>query len=100
MSRQSGEGMRQNCGLNQSHVDHFDELDIIELEFGDFSNRKSRLCLELKSQIIFMGLGYDHREGISKGRNYVFQQLKQKGNHHVIIFDHLRFSNKALTYCR
>lgn len=83
---------------NQSHVNFFDELDVIELEFSDFSKPKKPIMFgneEAKS--IFMGLGYDHREGNSKGRNYVLQQLKQKGNHHVIIFDHLQISNKALT---
>ena len=83
---------------NQSHVDLFDELHIIELEFSDFSKPKKPIIFgneEPKS--IFMGLGYDHREGNSKGRNYVLQQLKQKGNHDVIIFDHLQISNKALS---
>ena len=42
-------------------------------------------------------LGYDHREGNAKGKNYVLQQLKKKGNHHVIMFDHLHISNKALS---
>ena len=83
---------------NQSHVEHFDELDIIELEFSDFSKPKKPIMFgneEPKS--IFMGLGYDHREGNAKGKNYVLQQLKKKGNHHVIMFDHLQISNKALS---
>jgi len=83
---------------NKDHIDHFDELDIIELEFSDFSKPKKPIMFgneEPKS--IFMGLGYDHREGNAKGKNYILQQLKRKGNHHVILFDHLQISNKALS---
>ena len=83
---------------NKGHIEHFDELDIIGLEFSDFSKPKRPIVFgneEPKS--IFMGLGYDHREGNAKGKNYVLQQLKKKGNHHVIMFEHLQISNKALS---
>jgi len=90
--------LETNIPTNKSHIEHFDALDVIELEFSDFSKPKRPIMFgneEPKS--IFMGLGYDHREGNAKGRNYVLQQLKQKGNHHVIMFDHLQISNKALS---
>jgi hypothetical protein len=79
-------------------VDNFHEVDIVKLELSDFSKPKKPVLFgneEPKS--ILMGLGYDHREGNAKGRNYVIQQLKQKGNHQVIIFDHLQLSNQALS---
>ncbi len=83
---------------NSTHVDNFDELDIIELELSDFSKpRKPVLFGNEEPKSILMGLGYDHRDGNAKGRNHVIQQLKRKGNHHVIIFDHLQLSNQALS---
>ena len=83
---------------NKSHIQLFDEMDIIEIVFNDFSKPKKPVVFgneEPKS--IFMGVGYDSREGVGKGKTNVIRQLKQNANHQVIIYDHLQISNSALS---
>lgn len=79
------------------HIKAFDKVELFELELNDFSKPKMPVVFgneEPKS--IFMGLGYDQRDGTAKGTNVVLRQLKQNSRHQVILYEHLQISKKAL----
>jgi hypothetical protein len=83
---------------NQSHLMKFDKLEITDIKFSDFSKPKTPVVFaDEEPKSIFMGLGYDHREGINRARNFVIQQLKRNSGHGVILYDHLNLSSKALS---
>ena len=83
---------------NSSKAKFFDSVEIIDIKFNDFSKPKSPIVFaDEEPKSIFFGLGYDHREGNSRGRNYVIQQLKRNSNHQIIIYDHLNLSDKTFS---
>ena len=83
---------------NSSQVESLDRIEIIDIKFNDFSKPKSPIVFadEGPKSILF-GLGYDHREGISRGRNFVIQQLKRHSRHQIILYDHILMSNKTIS---
>ena len=82
--------------LNPTQLGSFDRLEIIDIQLSDFSKPKSPIVFaDEEPKSILFGLGYDHREGISRGRNFVIQQLKRHSSHQIILYDHLIVSNKA-----
>jgi hypothetical protein len=83
---------------NSSQTNLFDKVEIIDVKFNDFSKPKSPIVFaDEEPKSIFFGLGYDHREGISRGRNFVIQQLKRNSNHQIIMYDHLKMSSKTFS---
>ena len=83
---------------DKSHVGLFDELDVINIEFSDFSKPEKPILFHSEEpKSIFVGIGYDHREGVGKGRNSIIRQLKKNANHHVILYRHVEISNSMLS---
>lgn len=83
---------------NSSQLENFDRLEIIDIKFNDFSKPKSPIVFaDEEPKSIFFGLGYDHREGISRGRNFVIQQLKRHSSHQIILYDHLTMLDKTFS---
>lgn len=86
-----------NPPTNSKHIKAFNKVEIIELDLNDFSKPKMPVVFgneEPKS--IFIGLGYDQREGTAKGINTVLQRLKKSSQNRIILYEHLQISEKAL----
>ena len=82
----------------KEHIELFDEMDVRGIEFSDFSKPEKPILFHAEEpRSIFVGIGYDHREGIGKGRNSIIRQLKQNANHHVILYGHVEISNSMLS---
>ena len=83
---------------NSSQKNLFDRVEIADIKFNDFSKPKSPIVFaDEEPKSIFFGLGYDHREGVSRGRNFVTQQLKRNSNHQIIMYDHVKMSSKTFS---
>ena len=80
------------------HIKAFDKLELKEIILNDFRKPKMPVVFgNEEPKLIFMGLGYDQREGTAKGTNLVLRRLKQNPRHQVIVYGHLQISKKALS---